>query len=601
MDKIKTVKIKNEDGSISKESYSISVDAKNVDIDNGINLQDTIGTIDVNTDGNIGYQLSNLNINVTNLNDDIRKKIYYYDTIAAMKNDMTLKIGDCVCTLGYYAVNDSGAGEYEIINGDYTDDGALIHRLKNNLFAKLIIKDDKINAKQFGLQDSTQASDCHERMQYFLDYCGSHRFYAFFPNEYQFNITSPIVLKSHNTHTYLIKGTKAKTSTPNIQINCGYGFVGEGFPNSFIDVCAHIYNMTIRCSLAGIRVTMFKGINFYNSHINDNLFYFPYIFLEGTMKTGTYFQNNRIQDFLFCCFSSMCFKDDQNYNIDTIRTALANNNYDVSQISDYIIPLIPQFNDSCFCRDNYFAGAKSRAGEQNGTCIFLCRSIDKDFFIQNNWIEFITYVIRPIDMGINTQAYNINGTSIKNNVFQYFFRFFEPGAKYYGWDLEDNQFWASNPSDLNSRMTGRTFSDSEKCGILISNSPDGDRASSFMNIKIIDNFFSTVDWVINIDMGTGSWYTPTIFEWGNFTGQYSGSNLDMSKKIDIAYYAPNQHVNLKLDSLNDKYYSELPAVKNSNQRYHNIFSGMRIMVDGNIYIAVWDNSTLTWKQINNAT
>ena len=32
MDKIKTVKIKNEDGSISEETYTISVDALNVDM-----------------------------------------------------------------------------------------------------------------------------------------------------------------------------------------------------------------------------------------------------------------------------------------------------------------------------------------------------------------------------------------------------------------------------------------------------------------------------------------------------------------------------------------------------------------------------------------
>ena len=34
MDKIKTVKIKNPDGSVSEETYTISVDAKNVDMEN---------------------------------------------------------------------------------------------------------------------------------------------------------------------------------------------------------------------------------------------------------------------------------------------------------------------------------------------------------------------------------------------------------------------------------------------------------------------------------------------------------------------------------------------------------------------------------------
>lgn len=60
MDKIKTVKIKNPDGSISEESYTISVDARNVDMDNGKDLQETIGTIDIDTDGNISEQLKNI-------------------------------------------------------------------------------------------------------------------------------------------------------------------------------------------------------------------------------------------------------------------------------------------------------------------------------------------------------------------------------------------------------------------------------------------------------------------------------------------------------------------------------------------------------------
>lgn len=60
MDKIKTVKIKELDGSISEETYTISVDAKNVDMKNGKDLQDTIGDINVDRDGNIAEQLKNI-------------------------------------------------------------------------------------------------------------------------------------------------------------------------------------------------------------------------------------------------------------------------------------------------------------------------------------------------------------------------------------------------------------------------------------------------------------------------------------------------------------------------------------------------------------
>ena len=148
MDKIKTVKIKNSDGSISEESYTISVDAKDVDMANGKELQETIGTIDIDIDGNIAEQLKNLNDNVDDLNIDIKKKAYFFDTIADMKN-ANLKAGDYVYTLGYYEVNDGGAGNYQIINGQYVDDGGSYHEVKNHLFAKLIVP-NVINPMLFG-------------------------------------------------------------------------------------------------------------------------------------------------------------------------------------------------------------------------------------------------------------------------------------------------------------------------------------------------------------------------------------------------------------------------------------------------------------------
>ena len=114
MDKIKTVKIKNPDGSVSEETYTISVDAKDVDMKNGKELQETIGTIDIDIDGNIAEQLENLNNNVDNLNTDIKKKIYFFNTVADMKNAHFLKDGDSVQTLGYYTVNDNGAAFYKI-------------------------------------------------------------------------------------------------------------------------------------------------------------------------------------------------------------------------------------------------------------------------------------------------------------------------------------------------------------------------------------------------------------------------------------------------------------------------------------------------------
>ena len=115
MDKIKTVKIKNPNGSVSEETYTISVDANNVDMKNGKDLQDTIGNIDVNNNGNIAEQLNNLKndkINITEiedslisdsankvlsakqgkiLNDTLKRKVYYFNTVADMKAATFLK------------------------------------------------------------------------------------------------------------------------------------------------------------------------------------------------------------------------------------------------------------------------------------------------------------------------------------------------------------------------------------------------------------------------------------------------------------------------------------------------------------------------------
>ncbi len=172
MDKIKTVKIKNEDGSVSEESYSISVDAINVDMSNGKDLQDTVGNIDIDNDGSIANQLNNkININdiIDNLNTEqnnkplsakqgyelnvkLNKKPYYFNTVADMKSDTSLKNGDTAITFGYHAVNDGGNTEYKIRllnNYDVIDEKFIISITNTQLVAELI-HDENINLKKIG-------------------------------------------------------------------------------------------------------------------------------------------------------------------------------------------------------------------------------------------------------------------------------------------------------------------------------------------------------------------------------------------------------------------------------------------------------------------
>lgn len=147
MDKIKTVKIKNEDGTVSEESYSISVDATNVDMSNGKDLQDTVGNINIDEDGNIAEQLKN-----------IKKKIYYFDTVMDMKT-ADLQTGDTCQTLGYYKANDGGAGLYKIINSTLENNSGSIYILDNGLRAELIVEDRIINIMHFGVRGDGQTDD----------------------------------------------------------------------------------------------------------------------------------------------------------------------------------------------------------------------------------------------------------------------------------------------------------------------------------------------------------------------------------------------------------------------------------------------------------
>lgn len=74
----------------------------------------------------------------------------YFNTVSDMKQS-NLKVGMTVRTLGYYAINDGGSGEYYIRakETDDTDDGGSIHVINNTLVAELIVG-NSINVKQFG-------------------------------------------------------------------------------------------------------------------------------------------------------------------------------------------------------------------------------------------------------------------------------------------------------------------------------------------------------------------------------------------------------------------------------------------------------------------
>ena len=132
-DRIKKIKIKQTDGTFS-DYIPIGANAKDID----------------------------LQYNDSNVENTLKKKPYYYDNVAAMKLDDTLREGDMAITLGYYEINDGGGAEYRIVSNEQSDDGGSIHELSSGLKAQLIIRNDTVNVNQFGAkgdgkQDDTQA------------------------------------------------------------------------------------------------------------------------------------------------------------------------------------------------------------------------------------------------------------------------------------------------------------------------------------------------------------------------------------------------------------------------------------------------------------
>lgn len=84
------------------------------------------------------------------INARISDKLYFIDTVADMIATSKLKHGDCVKTLGYYAVNDGGSAIYEITSGLTADID--IVALSNGLQARIIIDTPDIDVRKFGVK-----------------------------------------------------------------------------------------------------------------------------------------------------------------------------------------------------------------------------------------------------------------------------------------------------------------------------------------------------------------------------------------------------------------------------------------------------------------
>lgn len=151
---------------------------------------------------------------------------YKIPTIAAMKA-IDLPAGMIVETNGYHESNDGAGFKYEIITGDYTDDGGLYHLLDNGNFAHLIF-DDTISPKAFGakgdgINDDTQA------IQKSFDYLRKN------PR------TSPEIMMLHFPDgTYLVTDTLKILNTHRSRIY-GSGVIVANMPKPILSIKSSLW------------------------------------------------------------------------------------------------------------------------------------------------------------------------------------------------------------------------------------------------------------------------------------------------------------------------------------------------------------------------
>ena len=210
MSVLRRVKLRTPDG-IESIEYPLGVEAKNVEVANQENLSQRLVRIDEDLEKNekdiaavselAGTNKQNIGANEIRIDAlerrsaSVDKKPYYFDTVAGMKAYQGLKEGDMAITLGYYSANDGGGAEYIVVDGDYTDDGGSYHKLENDLFAELIIRNNEVNIKQFGAESvSSYSVSSTKKINVFFQNAINYIFNLAYKNKdqgYDFNLIIP--------------------------------------------------------------------------------------------------------------------------------------------------------------------------------------------------------------------------------------------------------------------------------------------------------------------------------------------------------------------------------------------------------------------------
>lgn len=125
-------------------------------------------------------------------------KALWFDSVAAMKAEKSLKPGAVACTLGYYVPNDGGAGTYIIRAKQESDidDGGSLHELANGNVAELVVENGTVYPEQFGAKGDSVTDDT-EALQRCFNFNMAIQFNANYVSHDTLTINSKVNANNH--------------------------------------------------------------------------------------------------------------------------------------------------------------------------------------------------------------------------------------------------------------------------------------------------------------------------------------------------------------------------------------------------------------------
>ena len=218
---------------------------------------------------------------IAELTRNVKKRVYYFDNVANMKNARDLQVGEYAITKGYYTANDGGAGEYLIRTKAQADvdDGGSIHFISNNLVAELIVKDNTVNVRQFGAKGDNSNNDT-QFIQNSINYASSKNIKLRITNGTYF--VSKLVFSSHiHFEGEDFVKTIIKSIANNTETNGIFQILDEGLTNSVFEKFQVHGNKSNNENIL-------NGIYMYTTTSQDYRTVLDTIFISNTTGDGLY-------------------------------------------------------------------------------------------------------------------------------------------------------------------------------------------------------------------------------------------------------------------------------------------------------------------------